>query len=408
MIPRTKVNYAFADLMRAVWVREQPQYHNRLTTQIKRHLGAGEVILTPSGRGSLYFILQSLPQIRTVVVPAYTCKAVVEAIALADKSVVYAATSLNTFNMEADDLPDTLDRSTAILATHQYGIPCGMQAINRRAKETGALVIEDVAAALGTEIDGQPAGIWGDVSFFSFDSTKLINVPMKGGFIYTRNKTLARSIRQNCEAHTEPMPLSLKLKNLLKGAVFLALENHRLYALFHRLYFSGQNRFTNDQPGLNPNLTEFYRYRFMAWQASIASEQFARLPAIIQQRRTYYRFLHDTLQQYGVPNLPPADEHSQWACIRFPLRISEGKLPFYERAYHAGLDVAFSFTYIATPADTFPEAHQLAHEVVNLPFYTKLTRHEAAETCRITASVLTNSNQSDEPEKHRNHDPQPC
>ena len=35
---------------------------------------------------------------------------------------------------------------------------------------TGAILIEDCAASLGTHIQGQPAGSFGDYAFFSFDS----------------------------------------------------------------------------------------------------------------------------------------------------------------------------------------------------------------------------------------------
>jgi dTDP-4-amino-4,6-dideoxygalactose transaminase len=55
--------------------------------------------------------------------------------------------------------------------------------------------------------------------------------------------------------------------------------------------------------------------------------------------------------------------------------VSGDKFELYRRAAERGIDFAFSFTYVACPAD-FEIAHRIAAEVLDLPFYGKLSEGE--------------------------------
>lgn len=91
--------------------------------------------------------------------------------------------------MLPEELQKVIDKDSVVIATHQFGNPCRIEEIQSLCRRTGAILIEDCAASLGTHIQGQPAGSFGDYAFFSFDSTKLVTVPSKGGFIIAREAT---------------------------------------------------------------------------------------------------------------------------------------------------------------------------------------------------------------------------
>ena len=131
MIPRTKVSYRLSDLLQTVFSGSNEGNASRtLARRLGELLGQPNVLLTSSGRSALHVLLSSLPH-TTVVIPSYTCNAVVEAALLADKQVVYAETEEDGFNMDSSMLAPLLGPDVAVVATHQFGIPCNIEEVVR-------------------------------------------------------------------------------------------------------------------------------------------------------------------------------------------------------------------------------------------------------------------------------------
>ena len=386
MIPRTKVNYGLGDLLRALLSRETGRDDRAALIESLRDLtGCRHILLTASGRGALYAILRAIDRKR-VLIPAYTCKAVDEAAVLAGKTVVNVPSEVDGFNVDASALEGLADDDSVIVATHQFGIPCDMATTMRIAREKGALVVEDAAASLGTRIDGSLTGTIGDVGFFSFDSTKLVTVPLKGGFIATSNDALARRIADVLSAETVSPSTAWKLKTLVLATILVVIENRWLYRLFHWLVFQRRGIVTMDEAGLRPELTEFYRHELTNWQARIALGQIRRLDGIVASRRRTYRLLRTGLAGTRRIELPPADESGEWACIRFPVRVRGDKLRYYRQLLDRGVDCAFSFTFIADPGSC-NASRRLADSVLDLPYYERLTENEAEEVIAAVRAI---------------------
>lgn len=386
MIPRTKVNYGLADLARAVFTGESGrQYADALVSELRNLTGCRHVLLTASGRGALYAILRAIDRDR-VLIPAYTCKAVDEAAILADKSIVRVPTEVDGFNYDAPSLADLVDDRSVIVATHQFGIPCDMEMTMRIARDRGAIVVEDAAASFGTRIGGRLTGTIADVGFFSFDSTKLVTVPLKGGFIVTDDDELAARIEGVLERETVMPGMLWKLKTLVMAAILVVIENGTLYRLFHWLVFGRRNAFTFDEAGLHAEFTEFYRHRLTNWQARIALGQVRRLDAIVATRQRRYRQLLAGLDGLQRASLPPQDASGSWACIRFPLRVNGDKLVYYQELVDRGVDCAFSFTYIADPS-ACELAERLACQVLDLPYYEKMTDQELQKVVKAVVDI---------------------
>lgn len=386
MIPRTKVNYGLVDLAVALFTRERGStFRDALIAELREITGCRHILLTASGRGALYAILRSIDRER-VLIPAYTCKAVDEAVTLAGKTIVRVPTERDGFNYDAAALDGLVDSGSIIVATHQFGIPCDMETTMRVARERGAVVIEDAAASLGTRIEGRLTGTIGDAGFFSFDSTKLVTVPLKGGFIATDDDELAARIATVLERETEAPGLVWKIRTLSLAAILVLIENGLLYRLFHWLVFDRRGRFTFDEEGLHLELTEFYRHRLANWQARIALEQIRRLDEIVAGRQLRYRQLLAGLNGISRCDLPPEDRESSWACIRFPIRVHGDKLLYYQELADRGVDCAFSFTYIGDPT-ACRESERLAKSVLDLPYYDKLTDRELEAVVETVVAI---------------------
>jgi dTDP-4-amino-4,6-dideoxygalactose transaminase len=385
VISRTKANYSLRDLWRAARSGEDGRHKERLLSLLRRYTGEENILLTPSGRGGFYFILRALQQ-RRVLVPSYTCKAVVEAILLTGKQPVHIDVEPDGFNIDTHALARELDAESIVVATHQFGIPCAMDQIAALATERGAVVIEDAAASFGTRIGGRLTGTFADAAFFSFDSTKLVNVPMKAGFIIAKDRDLFARIVREHDATTTALPSARKWLLLAQAAALVLIEQPALYRLFHWLMFQAQGRHTQDSSSLDTELTAFYRYSLADWQAYIAALQVADIEALIEKRRLLYSAYMSALAALRSFELPPPDSQAQWACVRFPIRVRSDKLEYYRRAARQGIDFAFSFTYLACPR-TFERAWRIADSVLDVPFYPKLELADVQRVARVLSDL---------------------
>ena len=92
--------------------------------------------------------------------------------------------------IEAAITPDT----TAILATHVYGIPCDVEAIDAIAKKHGLKVIYDAAHAFDVEYKGKSILSYGDASTLSFHATKLFHT-VEGGALIVHDAETDHQVR---------------------------------------------------------------------------------------------------------------------------------------------------------------------------------------------------------------------
>ena len=237
LLPRVRVNYTLFDLCRALLTRENnTEKRKQCESIISEFYNDEYVCLTPSARDAIYEVLVRLPQ-KKVVVPAYTCIAVVEAVLLAGKDIVYSKTNTSTFN---SDYIDDITSDCIVLATHQYGLPCNIEEIARKCKEMGAILIEDCATSMGTMVGGKKTGTFGDYAVVSFNASKLLNVPPFGGVLISKNKQMIDAIKASAE--WKKPDLAFKVKGLVRGLAFVMTKNAYFYRLFHYLTIASKGK----------------------------------------------------------------------------------------------------------------------------------------------------------------------
>ncbi len=170
---------------------------------------------------------------------------------------VFVDVELDTFNMDVSQLEAALGpRTRAILAVHQMGMPCDLQAITSIARRHRLPVIEDAACATGSDIrwDGawQPIGRpHGDVACFSFHPRKLLSTG-DGGMLTTRSEELDQRFRL-LRQHAMSVPDTVR---------------HRASQVTFEVY---------EVVGFNYRMTDI--------QAAIGREQVKRLPSLVERRR---------------------------------------------------------------------------------------------------------------------------
>ena len=94
------MNYKTGDLFAALFTSEAKRtYREKCISFFKNFFKVDNAVLVSSGRDGLYELLVRLPQ-KKVIIPAYTCIAVEEAVRLAKKKIVYSPTDDGTYNSE--------------------------------------------------------------------------------------------------------------------------------------------------------------------------------------------------------------------------------------------------------------------------------------------------------------------
>ena len=81
------------------------------------------------------------------------------------------------------------DKTTCILATHVFGNPCNIEAIEAIAKKHNLKVIYDAAHCFGVSYKGKSIFEYGDISTCSFHATKLFHTG-EGGALFVKDPEL--------------------------------------------------------------------------------------------------------------------------------------------------------------------------------------------------------------------------
>ncbi len=382
MIPRHRIETEWCSLFR-VLVLSRRRNVGQFKAELERYLG-NRIILLQSGRAALYYLLRALPQ-KTVVVPAYTCRVVPEAILLAGKEIVYVDIDLGTFNMDLDDLKKKIEPKSILLATHQFGIPCDIGEISSLARKHDCVVLEDCAAAFGSQVEGKLVGTQGPASLFSFEFTKVLSAG-RGGFILFNNEDLYDKVRHLTEKELCPPSLSFV------GKIVLTLFFHKMvtvpfwYGLFIKAFYRRYG-FSMDQGEICPSLDQLYQYTLSPLEATLGLFNLERVEKILQRRAEIAAHYLQSLEELDGLGLTVPPPHSFCSWMRFPVRIlHQDKRDFYLACLERGLDLGFTYAYSCS--DQCRNSQLAARQVVNLPMNSNLTEGEVIKIIKVVRDVI--------------------
>ncbi|MGG7048335.1 MULTISPECIES: DegT/DnrJ/EryC1/StrS family aminotransferase [unclassified Campylobacter] len=128
-----------------------------------------------------------------IIAPSHTFTSSVYPFVKNGAKVVWADIDLNTRVITLENIKKCVTKNTkAIVVVHLYGfiIP-EISQIADFAKQNNILLIEDVAQAMGTQMNKKKAGNFGDFAIFSFHSHKNITTLGEGGILAVNDKKYA-------------------------------------------------------------------------------------------------------------------------------------------------------------------------------------------------------------------------
>lgn len=156
-------------------------------------VGSKYSIAVSNGTAALHLALMALGigEGDEVIIPSYTCTALLNAVNYVRSKPVLVDIDRETFNINSDTIRKRISKKTkAIIITHTFGFPADSDGI----LELGIPVIEDCAHSLGSLYRKKLTGRAGKVSIFSMYPTKMAACG-EGGMVCTSDDRLAGRIR---------------------------------------------------------------------------------------------------------------------------------------------------------------------------------------------------------------------
>lgn len=268
------------------------------------YLGVKYSFSFATGRMGLYVILKALNLQKgdEIIIPAYTCVVVVNAIIYAGGKPVYVDIDPKTFNIDVTRIEEKItSRTKALYAQHTFGLICNIEAIKNIASKYNLPVIEDCCIALGAEIDGKKAGTFGTVAYFSTDHSKVISTS-SGGMVVTNDDLLAERISQQYR-QTPFCSKKLILKMLFTFIMEDILRSPSVYFWGKYLlsFFSKLDRlfFFTDYYSISKPTNYPFPARLSNLQAMIGLDQLKLLERIIIHHRETARKYDEKLNIYS-------------------------------------------------------------------------------------------------------------
>lgn len=234
-----------------------------------------------------------------VITASHSFIATANAIRYCGATPVFVDIDPTTCNIDPARVADAVtEKTVAILAVHQMGMPCDLATLVAAAERHDLVLIEDAACAAGSEIAidggweriGRPRG---RIACFSFHPRKVITTG-EGGMVTTADAELDRKIRLGRQ---------------------------------HGMSVSDQIRHGSPKVIFEDYLVVGFNYRMTDMQAAIGRKQIERLADIVARRRRVAALYVELLRNVEALTLPaePAWARSNWQsfCVRLPARLDQ-------------------------------------------------------------------------------------
>ncbi|MGR7122690.1 DegT/DnrJ/EryC1/StrS family aminotransferase [Klebsiella aerogenes] len=293
---------------------------SRLHTHISHMWNTPWVASFMGGRASLYAVIRTLGLKAgdQIVIPAFTCQCVANAITFNGVEIVFADIEADTYGMSAQALQQVLTpRTRAIMIQYTFGLVCrDIDSLLAIARQHKLWVIEDCAHATGGKWRGKRLGTLGDIAFFSSERSKVVNT-IHGGWAITAHPELGKRLMA---IHAQsPAPDADFIRRLLMTL------RHAFATRQGAVHPIADYWLPQMQPAeLSGLFTPQYAWKMAEPVAELLIMQLCRLDSILLKRRQGAMFWQQWAQEQGfrLPRVHP-DAENTW--LRLPIWLKEPK-----------------------------------------------------------------------------------
>ena len=363
------------------------------------YVGARYGLAFSYGRSAVVALFRALGlRDAEVIMPAYTCSVMAEAVVASGNRPVFVDISLADYNMDLGAIKPALTSETrAVIATHMYGYPTDVSAIRSLVGDKRVLIIEDAALAL-KPAGSNTGGILGDIALFSFGRGKQL-YSITGGVMATDSSSIHEKVRSYRDREMSQLPSSVLARRCAQViTAYMALSGSLEKRLIQLKGIDAVKR-SREVVGLaQGDLPQDYAAAYANFQGRMGLAQLRKLDVVLERNRRIAELYRQTLQD--VPGLIAAPVVRGATYTYYSVRIKgRDETGFRQRMWDQGIEVGLNFRYTLPNLDAYrsyangpyPQAEQAASEVVNLPIYPGLGEVELQRIVDSTRRAMQES-----------------
>ena len=334
------------------WLTNMGPLANELEMKLKEHLQVNHLLFVTNGTIALQMAIKALDLKGEILTTPFSFVATTSSIVWEGCHPVFVDINKDSLNIDPSKIEAAItERTSAIVATHVYGNPCDVVAIEKIALKYNLKVIYDGAHAFDVKIKGKSIFEYGDISTCSLHATKLFH-SSEGGLIITKNAAVLKKL-----------------------------------AYIRNFGFDGPEAFA--ELGINGKNSEFH--------AAMGLTNLTYIEEIYNKRKMLTEFYDKKLK--GLHGFKPVwhkDSKENYAYYPIVFESEEKMLKameylklhevFTRRYFYPSL--ANTLPYL-TPQD-LPITDNIAKRVMCLPLYFDLTTEEVELICRLLLRVQNN------------------
>ncbi|HTN06098.1 DegT/DnrJ/EryC1/StrS family aminotransferase [Agriterribacter sp.] len=331
------------------WLTNNGPLVNELELKLKEYLQVPHLLFLANGTIALQIAIKALELNGEIITTPFSFVATTSSIVWEGCKPIFVDIDPGSLNIDPQKIEASItNQTTAILATHVYGNPCDIDAIQHIADKHTLKVIYDAAHCFGTTYKGKSVFAYGDVSTTSFHATKLFHT-IEGGAVFTMNA------------------------DLLKKMSFLG-----------NFGYNGPEDF--EEAGINAKNSEFH--------AAMGLSNLKYISNILESRRAQSLRYDHWLKESGLASIAINPE-SNFNYAYYPILFSDEKTTLKiikeldgnkikpRRYFYPSLN-----TIEIYKSGVLPVSEEMSKRVLCLPLYHTLSMEEIDFICRIILRVM--------------------
>lgn len=192
--PQAEYQQLVDGIWKRQWLTNMGPLASELEMKLKEYLQVNHLLYVTNGTVALQMAIKALEITGEIITTPFSFVATTSCIVWEGCTPIFVDIDKDSLNIDPLKIEQAItDKTEAILATHVYGNPCDVVAIEKIAKKHNLKVIYDGAHAFGVDVNGKSIFEYGDISTCSLHATKLYH-SIEGGLIITKNADVLRKL----------------------------------------------------------------------------------------------------------------------------------------------------------------------------------------------------------------------
>ena len=176
------------------WLTNMGPLASELEMKLKESLTVSHLLFVTNGTIALQMAIKALDLKGEIITTPFSFIATTSSIVWEGCTPIFVDIDRESLNIDPSKIEAAItERTTAIVATHVYGNPCDVVAIQKIADKHNLRVIYDGAHAFGVDVGGKSIFEYGDISTCSLHATKLYHA-IEGGIVVTKDAELLKKL----------------------------------------------------------------------------------------------------------------------------------------------------------------------------------------------------------------------